>query len=170
MEDRPQNQTHDRFTPCLWFNGQAEEAAAFYVGCFANSRITHRADWPRNSPFPERVGDRLLVEFELDGQAFLALNGGMDVPHGMAISLLVNCESQAELDALHARLTEGGQALPCGWVADRFGVHWQLVPRRLLQLLRQADAPTFERVFAAEMTMTKFDLAALEAAAAGPAQ
>jgi predicted 3-demethylubiquinone-9 3-methyltransferase (glyoxalase superfamily) len=155
----------DRFTPCLWFNGQAEEAAAFYVSCFPNSRITHRANWPPSSPFPEQVGKPLMVEFELDGQAFLALNGGMDMAHSMAISLLVNCDSQAELDLLNERLTAGGQQQPCGWLADRYGVHWQLVPRRLLQLLREADAATFDRVFAAELTMSKLDLAALEAAA-----
>ena len=158
---------HDRFTPCLWFNGQAEEAAAFYVSVFPNSRITHRARHPSSSPFPHRVGTPMLVEFTLDGQAFIAVNGGMDVPHGMALSLLVNCSDQAELDALHARLTEGGQAQPCGWLADRYGVHWQLVPRRLLQLLRTADQATAARVFAAQMGMRKLDLAALEAAAAG---
>lgn len=156
---------HDRFTPCLWFNGQADEAADFYVGCFPNSRVTRRADYPPSSPFPDRIGQPLLVEFELDGQAFIAMNGGMDVPHGMAISLLVNCDTQAELDRLHAHLTDGGQALPCGWAADRFGVHWQLVPRRMMNLLRGPDAACADRVFGALMQMQKIDLATLETAA-----
>lgn len=158
---------HDRFTPCLWFNGQADEAAAFYVGCFPNSRITRRASYPPSSPFPERIGQPMLVEFELDGQAFIAMNGGMEVPHGMAISLLVNCENQDALDALHAQLTAGGQSLPCGWVADRYGVHWQLVPRRMMALLRAPDAAQADRVFGALMTMQKIDVSALEAAAQG---
>lgn len=158
---------HDRFTPCLWFNGQAEEAAAFYVSVFPNSRIFHRAAWPDGSPFPDKVGQPLLTEFELDGQAFLAFNGGMDVPHGMAVSLLVNCADQAELDRITERLTEGGRQLDCGWVADRYGVHWQIVPRRMMQMMRESTT-RHGQVFGALMTMQKIDLAALEAAAKAP--
>ncbi|MBB5202958.1 putative 3-demethylubiquinone-9 3-methyltransferase (glyoxalase superfamily) [Inhella inkyongensis] len=151
-----------RITPYLWFETQAEEAAAFYCSLFPNSRITHRADYPETSPFPERVGQCLMVQFELDGQAFAAFNGGAPMPFTHAISLMVDCESQAELDALYARLTEGGQAEACGWLRDRYGLSWQLVPRRVMQLLQTPS--THAQAFGALMTMEKIDLAAVEAA------
>lgn len=151
-----------RIVPYLWFDHQAEEAAAFYVSLFPNSRITHRASYPEGAPFPERVGTPMVVEFELDGQAFAAMNAGPQFPFAPAISLLVNCADQAELDRLHARLVEGGAPEPCGWLRDRYGLSWQLVPLRLMELLQQPQ--TMSTAFGALMEMKKIDLAAVEAA------
>lgn len=154
-----------RIVPYLWFDRQAEEAASFYVSLFPNSRITHRAFYPEGNPFPGQAGTVMLVEYELDGQPFVALNGGPGYKLSPAMSLLVNCESQAELDHLFERLTEGGEVQPCGWLADRFGLSWQLVPRRLLELMRSASPPVLQRVYGSLMQMQKLDLATLEAAA-----
>jgi len=151
-----------RIVPYLWFDHQAEEAAAFYVSLFPNSRITHRANYPESAPFPERVGTPMVVEFELDGQEFVAMNAGPQFPFTPAISLLVNCADQAELDQLHARLVEGGSPEPCGWLRDRYGLSWQLVPRRLMELLH--DPQTMAAAFGALMGMKKIDLAAVELA------
>lgn len=154
-----------RIVPYLWFDRQAEEAASFYVSLFANSRITHRAHYPEDNPFPGQAGTVMLVEYELDGQPFVALNGGPTYRLSPAMSLLVNCDSQAELDRLFDRLTEGGEVQPCGWLADRFGLSWQLVPRKLLALMRSAPPDVLSRIYASLMSMQKLDLATLETAA-----
>lgn len=156
-----------RIVPYLWFDRQAEEAASFYVSLFPNSRITHRAHYPEDNPFPGQTGTVMLVEYELDGQAFVALNGGPNYRLSPAMSLLVNCDSQAELDHLFERLTEGGEVQPCGWLADRFGLSWQLVPRQLLELMRSAPPEVLSRIYASLMQMQKLDLATLETAAKG---
>lgn len=154
-----------RIVPYLWFDRQAEEAASFYVSLFPNSRITHRAHYPEDNPFPGQAGTLMLVEYELDGQAFAALNGGPHYRLSPAMSLLVNCDSQAELDRLFERLTEGGEVQPCGWLADRFGLSWQLVPRKLLELMRNSPPDVLSRIYASLMQMQKLDLATLETAA-----
>lgn len=154
-----------RIVPYLWFDGQAEEAVNFYVSLLPNSRITSRVNYPPGGPGPE--GSLMLIEFELDGQAFAALNGGPHYKFSPALSLMINCDDQAQLDRLFERLTEGGTVQPCGWLDDRFGLTWQLVPRRLIEALREAPPAAMARMFAVMMTMQKLDLARLEAALKG---
>ncbi|HZY69590.1 MAG TPA: VOC family protein [Thermoplasmata archaeon] len=152
-------------TPFLWFNDQAEEAARFYVSLFRGSRITHVGRVPGSEgEGPDRVQ---TVSFELAGQSITALNGGPIFQLTPAFSLFVRCSSQGQVDALWARLTKGGQESRCGWLVDRFGVSWQIVPERLLELLSDPDPARSGRAQAAMMTMAKIDLRALEEAA-GP--
>lgn len=154
-------------TPCLWFDGNAEEAARFWCGLIPNSRITNIGRAPGDNPStPE--GAVLTVEFELVGRPFMGLNGGPQFSFTEAVSLMVPCESQAEVDRLWAALTAGGgQEIECGWLKDRFGMAWQIVPVRLLEILRGGEPEGRKRAFAAMMTMKKFDLAAIERAYAG---
>src|SRR5437868_14244571 len=114
-----------KIAPCLWFNGDAEQAARFYVSVFKRSKIT--GVWRAGDTGPGKKGSVRMVEFKLEGQDFMALNGGMDVPHSMAISLYVHCKDQKETDALWRKLLKGGgKESQCGWVVDRFGVNWQI--------------------------------------------
>jgi predicted 3-demethylubiquinone-9 3-methyltransferase (glyoxalase superfamily) len=154
-----------KITPFLWFDTQAEEAARFYTSTFKNSRITNimrnGEDWP-GSP-----GSALTVSFELEGQEFTALNGGPEYKFTPAISLFVNCESQAEVDELWDKLLEGGQPDACGWLRDKFGVSWQITPTVLLRYLQDEDPVRAKRVMDAMLQMVKIDLAAIEKAYAG---
>jgi predicted 3-demethylubiquinone-9 3-methyltransferase (glyoxalase superfamily) len=147
--------TPQKITPCLWFDGKAEEAAAFYVSIFPDSAVT------RVTPGP--AGAALVVEFRLAGVRFLALNGGPQFTFNEAISLSVDCGTQEEIDDLWDRLSAGGTPGQCGWLKDRYGVSWQVVPSVLSQLL--CDPANAGRVMTALMGMTKLDISALRAAA-----
>lgn len=152
-------------TPCLWFDTQGEEAAAFYTSVFPNSRVLEVSRYGQAGPRP--AGTVMTVSFELDGQRFLALNGGPEFTFSEAISLTVECADQAEVDHYWSRLSEGGEEGPCGWLKDRYGVSWQVVPRRLPELITASDPETGQRVMAAMLRMRKIEIAGLEAAAAG---
>jgi predicted 3-demethylubiquinone-9 3-methyltransferase (glyoxalase superfamily) len=147
---------------CLWFDTQAEDAAKFYVGIFPNSRIVRTSHYLDGMPKP--AGSVLTVDFVLDGTEFLALNAGPQFPHSPAMSLVANCRTQQEVDRLWAALGEGGQPSQCGWLTDRFGVSWQVVPQPMVALLNSPDRAASQRTFAALMTMTKLDMAALQRA------
>ena len=153
-----------KLTPCLWFDTEGEEAAAFYTSVFPNSRITDVARYGSAGPRPE--GTVMTVSFELDGQAFVALNGGPELAFSEAISFQVDCEDQAEVDRYWDALSEGGEAGPCGWVKDRYGLSWQIIPRALPALLGVPDAEKAQRVMAAMLSMRKIEVAELERAAA----
>lgn len=156
-----------RITPNLWFETQAHEAARFYVSIFPNSRITDVTHYPEGAPGP--AGGVLTVNFELDGQEYTALNGGPHDQFNDAISLLVNCADQDEVDHYWERLTDGGQEVQCGWLKDRFGVSWQIVPVGMEELLNDADPARAQRAVQAMLGMVKLDLAGLRAAADGVA-
>jgi len=151
-------------TPCLWFDTEGEEAATFYTSIFPNSRITDVARYGSAGPRPE--GTVMTVSFELDGLNFVALNGGPQFSFGEAVSFQVLCESQDEVDAYWSKLSEGGEEGPCGWLKDRFGLSWQIVPTRLPELLQDPDREKSQRVMAAMLEMRKIDVGALERAAA----
>lgn len=151
-----------RIYTCLWFDDQALEAASFYVSLFPNSRIVDINYYLEGAPQP--AGSILTVLFELDGVAHLALNGGPVFKFSPAMSLVVNCDTQQEIDDLWRRLSEGGQEGQCGWLTDRFGVSWQIVPQVLPALLNRADVAASQRAFSALMKMTKLDIAALQRA------
>ena len=155
-------------TPCLWFNGTAEEAANFYVSLFPDSRVdaVHRA--PSDNP-SGRAGSVLLVEFTLMGRPFTGLNGGPHFKFNEAVSFQIPVETQAEVDRLSDALSAVPEAERCGWVKDRFGVSWQIVPRQLIRLLGGSDPARTKRAFAAMMEMKRIDIAALERAADGAA-
>ncbi len=157
--------TVTKITPCLWFDTEGEEAATFYTGIFANSRIVHVARYGSAGPRPE--GMVMTVKFELDGQEFLALNGGPDFAFNEAISLMVACEAQDEVDDLWTKLSDGGEEGPCGWLKDRYGLSWQIVPTVMEELIRDPDAEKSQRAVKAMLGMTKLDIAELRRAAAG---
>ncbi len=155
-------------TPCLWFDGQAKEAAEFYVSVFPDSRIVgehtvHTADHPSGIP----VGGVLAVSFELEGRAFYALNGGPGFPFTHAVSLQTYPGTQAELDAQWDALVEGGQPLECSWLIDRYGMYWQVVPECYREVMNSGDQAAVQRVHAALLTMIKPDVAKVEAARRG---
>ena len=153
-----------KITPCLWFDGQALQAAELYTRVFPNSTITHTQPYPAGSPGVE--GEVMVVVFELDGQQFVGLNGGPQFPHSEAVSFQIDCADQAEVDHYWDALTaDGGQEGQCGWLKDPFGVSWQVVPTRLLELMSR-DAETAGKVMAAFMPMKRLDIATIEAAAA----
>jgi len=150
---------------CLWFDTEAEDAAKLYVSLFPNSKIVSVSRYPEGLP-GDRAGQVLTVEFELDGVTFTGLNGGPQFPHSEAISFQIMVEDQAELDHYWNGLTAGGgQESQCGWLKDRFGVSWQVVPRRMGEWM--SNPRTGAKVAAAFMPMKKLDIATLEAAAAG---
>jgi predicted 3-demethylubiquinone-9 3-methyltransferase (glyoxalase superfamily) len=153
-----------KITPCLWFDRQAKEAAEFYVSVFPNSRISQVSYYGDGVPMPK--GTVLTVAFELEGAGFTALNGGPAHQFSEAMSLQVDCADQAEVDRYWDALAQGGEPGRCGWLKDRFGLSWQIVPRRLPELLAQPDAAKAQRVMAAMLQMGKLDIAKLEAAAA----
>lgn len=154
-----------RITPCLWFDDQGEEAANFYTSVFPNSRIVSIAHYGEAGP--GKPGTVVAVDFELDGQTFVALNGGpADFSFNEALSLMIRCGSQAEVDSYWDLLGKGGEEGPCGWLKDRYGVSWQVVPTRLEDLLADPDREKSQRVMAAMLKMSKIDLAELERAAA----
>lgn len=152
-----------KLTPCLWFDTQAEEAATFYTSVFKNSRILSVAHYGEAGP--REAGTVMLVEFELDGQRFTALNGGPEFTFDEAISFQIACESQEETDEMWERLTEGGQEGPCGWLKDRFGLSWQVVPTEVVELMSDADQARAQRAMAAVLTMSKIDIATVRSAA-----
>jgi predicted 3-demethylubiquinone-9 3-methyltransferase (glyoxalase superfamily) len=153
-----------KLNPCLWFDTQGEEAARFYTSVFPNSRILNVAYYGEAGPRPP--GTVMIVEFELDGQRFTALNGGPEFTFDEAISFQVSCESQDEVDMYWTKLSEGGEEGPCGWLKDRFGLSWQIVPTAATRLLADPDQARAQRVMAAILAMKKIDIAALERAAA----
>jgi predicted 3-demethylubiquinone-9 3-methyltransferase (glyoxalase superfamily) len=154
-----------KITTFLWFDSNAEEAAGFYTSIFPNSRITSIARFGDAGPGPK--GSVMLVRFELEGQEFLALNGGPAFKFTEAISLLVSCETQREIDDLWAKLTAGGQEHACGWLKDKFGLSWQIVPTAFFRLVEDPDTEKSQRVMEAMLQMTKFDIARLEEAYRG---
>jgi predicted 3-demethylubiquinone-9 3-methyltransferase (glyoxalase superfamily) len=151
-----------KITPFLWFNDQAEEAMNFYTAIFKNSRIVSVSRYGEGGPGPQ--GSVMTATFELDGQEFMALNGGPLFSFTEAISFFVNCETQAEVDALWAKLTEGGEESQCGWLKDKFGLSWQIVPSVLGELLNDPDPEKAQRVMHAMLQMKKIDIAGLRAA------
>ena len=153
-----------KITPCLWFDTQGEEAARFYTSIFPNSRIVDIAHYGEAGP---RDADTVMVvKFELDGQEFVALNGGPEFTFDEAISFQIDCADQEEVDRYSEALTDGGEQGPCGWVKDRFGLSWQVVPKRMIELLSDPDEAKAQRAMAAMLEMRKIDIAAVEAAAA----
>jgi len=152
-----------KITPCLWFDTQGEQAAAFYTSIFPNSRIVDVARYGEAGP--REAGTVMVVKFELDGQEFVALNGGPDFTFDEAISFQIDCADQDEVDRYSEALTDGGAQGPCGWVKDRFGLSWQVVPARLIELIGDPDAARGQRAMAAMLEMRKIDIAAVEAAA-----
>jgi len=159
-------------TPCIWMNGTAEEAADFYVSLFDDSRIAQITRYPADSLFLPyfKAGTALLVNFTIAGQAFAALNGGPQFPQTEAVSFVIPVEDQAELDRYwEGLIADGGAESMCGWCKDRYGVSWQVVPRKLLDMQMSGTPEQNERLWGALMTMRRLDLAALEAAFAGDA-
>lgn len=154
-------------TPCLWFDTQGEDAARFYTAIFPNSRITDVARYGPAGPRPE--GEVMTAAFDLDGQPFVALNGGPEFTFNEAISFQVSCKDQDEVDRYWDALTEGGEEGPCGWLKDKFGVSWQIVPEALPRLLGDPDPERAQRAMAAMLQMKKIDVSELEAAAGGVA-
>ena len=152
-------------TTFLWFDTQAEQAAELYTSTFQNSRILDIVRYGPAGLGPD--GSVMTVKFELDGQGFVGLNGGPAYTFTEAISLQASCQSQTEVDDYWSRLSEGGEEGPCGWLKDRFGLSWQIVPTRLVELLSDPDAERAQRAVAAMMGMKKIDVAGLEKAAAG---
>lgn len=153
-----------KITPFLWFDSQAEEAMNFYVSIFRNSKVLTVNRYGDAGPGPK--GTVMTANFLLDGQEFVALNGGPQYKFTPAISFVVNCESQQEVDEYWDKLSAGGREDPCGWLQDRFGVSWQIVPTVLVKLLSDPDPVKAQRVMAAMMKMKKIDIAALKRAAA----
>ena len=153
----------DAITPCLWFDTEAEEAAQFYTSVFPNSRIVHVSHYGSAGPRP--AGMVLEVEFELNGRSFLALNGGPDFAFSEAISLQADCKDQDEVDRLWVTLSEGGEEGPCGWLKDRYGLSWQIVPSVMYELIADPDQERAQRTIAAMLQMGKLDIAELERAA-----
>ncbi|MGI8776689.1 MAG: VOC family protein [Acidimicrobiales bacterium] len=155
--------TLTKITPCLWFDTEAEDAATFYTSVFESSRILEVSHYGSAGPRPE--GMVMVVSFELDGQPFTALNGGPEFRFSEAVSFQVNCESQDEVDAFWTALSDGGQEGPCGWLKDRFGVSWQIVPIAMDKLLTDPDPARSQAAMKAMLGMGKIDLADLQRAA-----
>jgi len=148
---------------CLWFNGRAKDAAEFYVGLFPNSRILEVTYFPEGAPVP--AGTVLTVRLSLDGTEYLFLNGGPEYTLSPAASLVAQCASQDEVDRLWEKLCAGGQPVQCGWLTDRFGVSWQVVPTAMFELLfSKTDPAAAQRAFLAMMPMIKLDLPAIQRA------
>jgi predicted 3-demethylubiquinone-9 3-methyltransferase (glyoxalase superfamily) len=154
-----------KITPCLWFDNQAEEAARFYTSLFKNSKITHITRYSEAGPGVP--GSVMVVNFQLDGHDFIALNGGPVFHFTEAISLSVDCQSQAEVDELWEKLTEGGEESQCGWLKDRYGLSWQIVPREFMELMSDPDPVKAKRVTEAMLQMKKLDVAKARQAYAG---
>jgi predicted 3-demethylubiquinone-9 3-methyltransferase (glyoxalase superfamily) len=154
-----------KITPCLWFNGQAEEAAKFYTSVFKNSKIGRILRYGDAGPGPK--GNVLMVAFELDGLEYTALNGGPQFKFTEAISLQIDCKSQEEVDYYSEKLSEGGSIVQCGWLKDKFGLSWQVVPSALIEMLNDADHVKADRAMQAMMKMKKIDIAEVQKAFAG---
>jgi predicted 3-demethylubiquinone-9 3-methyltransferase (glyoxalase superfamily) len=154
-----------KITPFLWFDSQAEEAANFYVSVFKNSKIVKIARYGKAGPGPK--GSVMTVAFELDGQQFVALNGGPYYAFTPAVSFLVRCKMQEEVDRFWEKLSEGGEIVQCGWLKDRYGMSWQIVPSVLEEMLNDPDHAKSQRVMEAMLQMKKIEIAGLEKAYAG---
>jgi predicted 3-demethylubiquinone-9 3-methyltransferase (glyoxalase superfamily) len=154
-----------RITPNLWFDTESEEAAQFYVSVFPNSEITTVTRYGEAGP--REAGMVLTVEFVLDGQEYVAINGGPQFSFSEAISLMVNCADQDEVDYYWSALSEGGEEGPCGWLKDRYGLSWQVCPAGMAELLNDPDQARGQRAMKAMLGMKKIDIAALQAAAEG---
>jgi predicted 3-demethylubiquinone-9 3-methyltransferase (glyoxalase superfamily) len=155
----------NEITPCLWFDTEGEDAAKLYTSVFQNSRIVEVTHYGSAGPRPE--GTVMTVIFELDGQRFMALNGGPDLfTFSEAVSFQVSCKNQDEVDAFWSKLSEGGEEGPCGWLKDKFGLSWQIVPTVLPELLSDPDQEKAQRVMQAMLGMKKIEIEALERAAA----
>lgn len=152
-----------KIVPCLWFDTRAEEAASFYTSIIESSRVLGVARYGKAGPRPE--GSVMTVNFELKGQEFVALNGGPEFTFNEAVSFQILCETQDEVDKLWAGLSEGGAEGPCGWLKDRYGVSWQVVPTRLFELVNDPDPDKSSGAMGAMLSMKKIDIAALEQAA-----
>jgi len=151
-----------KITPCLWFDQQAEEAARFYVSVFKNSRMGAITHYGESGPLPK--GTVLTVRFQLDGQEFVALNGGPTFHLTEAVSFMVNCDTQEEVDRMWDKLSEGGQQVQCGWLKDRYGLSWQIVPTVIAKMLIDPDPARVNRVMKAILQMKKLDIKTLEEA------
>jgi predicted 3-demethylubiquinone-9 3-methyltransferase (glyoxalase superfamily) len=156
-------ETMPKTIACLWFDGQAEQAAAHYTSIFPRSSITEVTHYLADMPGPE--GSVLTVSFDLDGQEYVALNGGPQFTFNEAISFQIICADQDEVDHYWDRLTDGGEEGPCGWLKDRFGVSWQVVPKRLLEFMSDPDPARAKRAATAMLAMRKIDIAEIESAA-----
>jgi predicted 3-demethylubiquinone-9 3-methyltransferase (glyoxalase superfamily) len=154
-----------KIIPNLWFDTEAEEAANFYVSVFKNSRIVFIAHYTEAGP--REAGTVMTVEFELDGERFVGINGGPEFTFSEAVSFQVTCEDQAEIDYYWERLTEGGEEGPCGWLKDKFGLSWQIVPGGMDEMFADPDPKRAQRAMQAMFGMKKINVAALEAAADG---
>jgi predicted 3-demethylubiquinone-9 3-methyltransferase (glyoxalase superfamily) len=154
-----------KIVPNLWFDTEAEEAAAFYTSVFDNSRIVKVMRYTEGAPRP--AGTVMTVEFELDGQRFVGINGGPQFTFDEAVSFQVDCETQDEVDYFWKRLSEGGEEGPCGWLKDRFGLSWQVAPSALRELLDDPDPERAQRAMQAMLEMRKLDIGALRRAADG---
>jgi predicted 3-demethylubiquinone-9 3-methyltransferase (glyoxalase superfamily) len=151
-----------KITPFLWFDDKAEEAARFYVSIFRNSKLGTISRYGDAGPGPK--GTVMVAQFELDGQAFLALNGGPQYTFSPAVSFVVNCESQEEIDRYWDKLSEGGEQVQCGWLRDKYGLSWQVVPTILGKLMQDKDPEKSGRVMKAMLQMKKIDIAGLQRA------
>ena len=155
-----------KITPNLWFDGNAEEAASFYVDVFDDGRITNVSHYPEGT---SSAGKVVTVEWELNGQAFIGINGGPQFKFDEAVSFMITCKDQAEVDYYWERLTDGGAESQCGWLSDRFGLSWQVVPEGIDELFSDPDPTKAERAWQAMMKMRKLDVAELRNAAEGVA-
>ena len=154
-----------KITPNLWFDTEAEEAAEFYCSVFKDSRIVNVSHYTEAGP--REAGMVLTVDFELNGQRFTGINGGPEFKFDEAVSFLINCEDQDEVDYFWEKLTEGGQESQCGWLKDKYGLSWQVVPAGMEELFNDSDKGRAERAMKAMLGMRKLDIAALRAAADG---
>jgi predicted 3-demethylubiquinone-9 3-methyltransferase (glyoxalase superfamily) len=155
-----------KITPCLWFDTEAEEAAGFYTSVFKNSRILDVSRYGEAGPRP--AGTVLTVTFELEGQEFVALNGGPEFKFTEAVSFQVDCATQEEVDEFWNNLSEGGEEGPCGWLKDKYGLSWQIIPTALTELINDPDPDRSQRAMKAMLEMRKIDIAALERAVEQP--
>jgi len=152
----------NKITPFLWFDDKAEEAMNFYVSIFKNSKVLGVSRYGKDTPYPE--GTAFVVTFQLDGQEVMALNAGPEFKFTEAISMYVNCETQEEVDTLWEKLSEGGEKSQCGWLKDKYGLSWQIVPTALGELLGDKDPEKANRVMQAMLKMTKIDIYVLQQA------
>jgi predicted 3-demethylubiquinone-9 3-methyltransferase (glyoxalase superfamily) len=161
----------DKIAPCLWSNYRAEEQANYYISLFPDSQINRIVRWPMDGSGPNagaKKGDVLVVDFTLAGKPYSLLNGGPQFPYSEAISLMIACDSQEEIDRLWSKIVgDGGKEVACGWCQDKYGLSWQIAPKRLLELIADKDSAKAARVMNAMMKMVKIDLATIEAAAKG---
>ena len=154
-----------KISTCLWFDGRAEEAAQFYVSIFKDSRIVRTARYPKGSP--GTPGTVMTVEFILNGKEFMALNGGPQYAFTPAISYVATCDTQEEIDDLWQKLSDGGHEVQCGWLTDKFGVSWQIVPAAMSEMMSSPDEAAAQRAFSAMLDMKKLDIAVLRRAFEG---